>query len=288
VNRGVGLSVVIPVLNAGQDFERCLQALVSQTHPQEQYEVLVVDNGSTDDSIAIARRYPRITLILESECGPYAARNRGAVEARGDVIAFIDPDCIPNQDWLEQIATAMTEPATAVVLGRRSLPAGPVLALLEAYENAKDEFVLNSHIPTLYYGYTNNMAVRKKVFTDVGSFINRPRGADTIFVRRVVDAYSTHAVRYVPSVVVSHLEVSDLAVYYHKVFSYGRHRQLNNTITYAAALNTRQRLDVFRRAIHQHDLSAMQAATLLGVLAAGALAWQLGDAYSTFRRPFAR
>jgi len=93
------------------------------------------------------------------------------------VIAFTDPDCIPSEDWLQNIVAAMVEPTVWVVLGRRCLPPlSLALSMLEAYENAKDEYVLHSQIETLYYGYTNNMAVRKELLNELGPFLNRSRG----------------------------------------------------------------------------------------------------------------
>lgn len=289
MNRDPSLSVIVPVYNAGPFLDRCLSALLSQSYGRDNYEVILVDNGSTDDSVAIARRYSQVKLLMESERGAYAARNRGIAASRGDVIAFTDPDCIPGQDWLEKLVAAMTTPAVSVVLGRRSLgEVSPVLSLLEAYETAKDEYVLTSRIPTLYYGYTNNMAVRKNVLTTIGSFVIRPRGADTIFVRQVVDAYSVDAVRYTPDAVVTHLELTSLAVYYRKIFLYGRHRQSNNQITFAAALDTRQRMKIFRRAIRQRRLSRLRAAQLLGALFLGAMVWNVACTWGKLRQLFAK
>jgi len=231
MNGVVDISVVVPLFNEERYLAACLQSLLSQTYPKDRYEVIVVDNGSTDASYAIAEQYPQIKLLLEPERGSYVARNRGIAEANGAIIAFIDPDCLPSKDWLQNIAAAMGESVVRVDLGRRCLPShSRVLPLLEAYENAKDEYVFHSQIKTLYYGYTNNMVVRKESFTEFGPFLNIPRGADTIFVRQIADAHSGGVIRYCPNVVVTHLEISSVAAYYRKVFLYGRHRVLNNKI----------------------------------------------------------
>jgi glycosyltransferase involved in cell wall biosynthesis len=229
MNPVVDISVVVPIFNAEPYLENFIQSLLSQTYSKDSYEVIFVDNGSKDASRMIAEQYPQIKLVLEPERGPYAARNRGIAQASGAVIAFIDPDCLPSEDWLQNIADAMGEPVVQVVLGRRSLPPlPPMLSLLEAYENAKDEYVFHGQIKTLYYGYTNNMAVRKELFNELGPFLNIPRGADTIFVCQIAEAYSGGVIRYCPNVVVTHLEISSVVAYYRKVFLYGRHRVLNN------------------------------------------------------------
>lgn len=277
MNPVVDISVVVPVFNAEPYLEHFIQSLLSQTYSKDSYEVIVVDNGSKDASRTIVEQYPHIKLVLEPEKGAYAARNRGIAQASGAVIAFIDPDCLPREDWLQNIAAAFEEPAVRMVLGRRCLPPlSPVLSLVEAYENAKDEYVLQSQSKTLYYGYTNNMAVRKELFNELGPFLNIPRGADTIFVRRVTDTDSCNVIRYCSNVVVTHLEISSVAAYYRKVLLYGRHRVSSNKIIYGESLNTRQRLEIFQIAIRNRGFSKLEAAQLLFLLAGGAIMWYLG------------
>ncbi|MGD9850781.1 MAG: glycosyltransferase family 2 protein [Nitrospirales bacterium] len=286
MNSVVDISVVVPLLNEERYVGHCIESLLSQTYPKDRFEVIVIDNGSQDSSYAIVEQYPQIKLLVESEKGSYAARNRGITEASGSVIAFIDPDCMPDKDWLQNIASAMDEPDVLVLLGRRCLPSLlSSLSLLEAYENEKDEYVINGETETLYYGYTNNMAVRRKLFEDLGLFLKIPRGADTIFVRRVADTYSGGVVRYRSDVVVTHMEVNNVASYYRKAFLYGRHRVLNNTITYAQPLGIRQRLEILRRAILNRGLSMFEAARLLALLAGGGVMWHVGT-LSRFGLPF--
>src|SRR5207244_1921243 len=99
-------SVVIPVFNDRQRLERCLDALEQQTYPAERFEVIVVDNGSTQTLDDLATRY-RIQLGRESRPGAYAARNRGLAMAVGEVIAFTDSDCLPDRDWMERGVAAL-------------------------------------------------------------------------------------------------------------------------------------------------------------------------------------
>ena len=67
------ISVIVPVYNSGQYLERVLQALSEQDYPTDQYELIFVDNGSTDDSVAILKQQTNILLLSESERGSYAA-----------------------------------------------------------------------------------------------------------------------------------------------------------------------------------------------------------------------
>jgi glycosyltransferase involved in cell wall biosynthesis len=113
------ISVIIPVWNSGALLRRCLEALARQTLGPDCFEIIVVDNGSSDDSAAIANSFPGVVLLSEPRPGSYAARNRGLARARGDFIAFTDADCVPAPDWLEQaLAAARRHPGAGVLAGR--------------------------------------------------------------------------------------------------------------------------------------------------------------------------
>jgi glycosyltransferase involved in cell wall biosynthesis len=85
-------------------------------------EILVVDNGSTDDSPKIAASFSRVTLLQERRPGSYAARNTGLARASGKYVMFLDADCRPNRDWIRQaISAATAEPNLGVIAGRIEL-----------------------------------------------------------------------------------------------------------------------------------------------------------------------
>jgi glycosyltransferase involved in cell wall biosynthesis len=103
----VDFSVVVPVRNGEATLVGCLQALRTQTLPDEGYEVIVVDDGSTDASARIAE--PLVDLVIPRPgIGAAAARNAGWQAARGRWIAFTDADCVPSCGWLAALATALT------------------------------------------------------------------------------------------------------------------------------------------------------------------------------------
>jgi len=277
--RNVFVSIVIPVHNAEAYLRDAIDALVAQDYPSTHYEILIVDNRSTDRSVEIARRYPQVTMLTEPVAGSYAARNRGIAAARGDVIAFIDADCVPDVSWVRAIAEAMSEAGVDLVCGRRlSGGRSALLQLLMEYESTKDAFVLGCGVPELYYGYTCNMAVRRKVFDEVGRFRELSRGADTLFVRQLTERASSARIRYLATAAVRHLEVDRLVVYYRKVFLYGRHRRLNNGILRSRPLNTAQRFRIFRRTVTAGRVSLGRSMALFAALAVGARVWHAGAA----------
>ncbi|MFC3932047.1 glycosyltransferase [Streptococcus dentapri] len=97
------ISVIVPVYNVEDYLERCLDSLVSQTHTN--LEIIIVNDGTKDNSVAIAERYaqedPRIQIIHQDNAGLSQARNTGLKYATGDYVAFLDSD-----DWLEKDAYA--------------------------------------------------------------------------------------------------------------------------------------------------------------------------------------
>jgi glycosyltransferase involved in cell wall biosynthesis len=283
------VSVIVPMHNAERTLAACLDGLAAQDHPRADHEILLVDNGSTDASASIARRYPGVTLLTEPKRGAYAARNHGLRQARGEVIAFTDPDCVPDRSWIREIAAALSDPRLELLCGRR-LPArrSPVLASIVDYENTKDGFVLDGGDEELYYGYSSNMGVRKSLFDLLGPFLERPRGADTLFVRKVAQERSCAAIRYLPTAVVTHLELDGLSTYYKKVFLYGRHRRRNNAILRSRPLRFGERMAVFRATVRAGRYSLARSTALLGALGLGSLAWFLGSASGAVGRASAR
>ena len=109
------ISVIVPFYNEEGYLARCAQALLAQDYPKERYEVIMVDNNSSDGSAEIVRRYPGIKLLSEGLQGDFAARNRGLAAAKGNLLAFTDSNCAPEKDWLRGIAAAMLDPSLGSV-----------------------------------------------------------------------------------------------------------------------------------------------------------------------------
>jgi glycosyltransferase involved in cell wall biosynthesis len=100
------LSVVVPARNAEATLGRTLEAIATQRFDRD-WETIVVDDGSTDATVDIARSVPGVKLLRQQSLGPAVARNRGAEEARGDLLAFTDADCFPTAGWLAAGAAAL-------------------------------------------------------------------------------------------------------------------------------------------------------------------------------------
>jgi cellulose synthase/poly-beta-1,6-N-acetylglucosamine synthase-like glycosyltransferase len=119
VERGTNphvFSVIVPVYNAARTLGACLAALARQTVAPDDYEIIVVDDGSTDGSALIAARYA-VTLVRRPHSGAAAARNEGARRARGQILLFTDADCEPLADWLERMVAPFADTEVAGVKG---------------------------------------------------------------------------------------------------------------------------------------------------------------------------
>lgn len=116
------VAVVIPVWNGEAVLGRCLDALARQTLPRDAFQIIVVDNGSSDATKAIARGYRGVELLEERQPGSYVARNLGIARVKAPITAFTDADCEPAPDWLAQVLrAAAANPGFGVLAGKIEL-----------------------------------------------------------------------------------------------------------------------------------------------------------------------
>jgi len=162
------ISVVIPALNEEKYLPRCLRSLVCQS-TREPAEIIVVDGGSTDRTMQVAKEYAHKVLV-----GPArpvgAARNIGAKEAEGEVLAFIDADTIASEGWLEEIARTFDSKPEAVGVTGPTLPYEGTHLDKIAYHMATgwvQRFSLRLGRPHVA-GF--NCAYGRKAFWDAGGF----------------------------------------------------------------------------------------------------------------------
>jgi cellulose synthase/poly-beta-1,6-N-acetylglucosamine synthase-like glycosyltransferase len=110
------VSIIIPTFNGASRIGNCLDALVRQIAGRG-VEILVVNDGSTDRTAEVVQRYSGVRLVNQANAGPAAARNRGALEARGSIILFTDDDCVPTPDWLDAMIGPFEDPDVVGVRG---------------------------------------------------------------------------------------------------------------------------------------------------------------------------
>jgi cellulose synthase/poly-beta-1,6-N-acetylglucosamine synthase-like glycosyltransferase len=96
------ISVIVPARNAADTIASCLESLLAQTVPRDDYEVIVVDDGSTDETRRVVEQFD-VILVVQSHKGPAAARNRGVNASRGEALLFTDADCEPAPTWIAEM-----------------------------------------------------------------------------------------------------------------------------------------------------------------------------------------
>ncbi|SFM88697.1 glycosyltransferase [Marinobacter pelagius] len=172
------VSVIVPYFNAGMQVEGLLRALSRQSYPHELLEVILVDNGSTDDSRNIIESYLtsgtdiNFRLVEENELiGSYAARNKGIPLAHGQVLAFTDSDCTPESDWIMQGVTAVCSRKQSIIGGKVELQLvdqdKPTPA--ELFDLAYG-FQQQANVEEKGFSVTANLFAKREVFEVVGLF----------------------------------------------------------------------------------------------------------------------
>ena len=166
------VSVIIPVYNDSLRLARCLAALEKQSLGAERYEVIVIDNASSEDLSALREGFPAVRFDVEKKRGSFAARNKGLASAKGNVIAFTDSDCVPDRHWIENGLRALGESTRPAMLGGKV----EIFADQPSNPNFWERFDLTVAFPQEGYlleakfAVTANMFAHRQLFDEVGQF----------------------------------------------------------------------------------------------------------------------
>lgn len=206
------VSVIIPIYNGEADIPDLLRCLQAQTYPQDQVEYLLVDNGSTDRTLALLQAAPTMTLLAEPMIqSSYAARNQGIRAAQGEILGFTDADCRPEPDWLVNLVAPFENAKIGWVAGE--IQALPGDSLFERYADRQDTLSQKHTLAHKFlpYGQTANLAVRAEIFAQVGLF--RPylsTGGDADICWRILQE-TQYQNAFTPTAIVRHRHRSTLA-----------------------------------------------------------------------------
>jgi glycosyltransferase involved in cell wall biosynthesis len=214
------VSVVVCAYNADRTIDTCLAALETVRYPD--YEVIVVNDGSTDGTLEICRKYPYIRLICQENKGLSVARNVGLEAATGEIVAYTDADCDVDPDWITylvhgfritgQVAVGgpnLPPPEDALVPSAVAVsPGGPTHVLIDDLEA--------EHIAGC------NMAFKAEVLRELGGFDAQYRAAgdDVDICWRLQDA--GHSIGFSPSAQVWHFRRNTVKDYFNQQRGYGK------------------------------------------------------------------
>ena len=194
------VSVIVPVLNMPRAIRRCVEALLAQSYPRDRYEIIIVDNGSTDDTVRVIGEYPARLLVEQDTQSPYAARNLGLRHAKGEIIALTDADCTPMPDWIERGVEALDSGPADLIGGHVRFLFSPKRTAAEMYDSIANLEMKNS-ITLRGEAKTGNLFARRKVFDTIGDFPGQTRsGGDRFWTGRA--SRSGFKLLYNPDVVV--------------------------------------------------------------------------------------
>lgn len=259
-------SVIIPAYNAGRTIGKCLEALLDQSVTASSYEIIVVDDGSTDNTAKIVQRYESVCLLSQPRQGPAAARNLGVGQAGGEIFLFTDADCAPARTWIEETVKPFENPEIVGVKGAyqtRQKELIPRFVQIE-YENKYDKMKKDRYID---FVDTYSAGYRRAVFEDCGGFdpvFSIAAGEDIEFSHRLAER--GYKMVFAPRAIVYHQHPDSLSKYLRRKFNVGFWR----VVRYQ-----RYPRKIIRDS-HTPQTLKMQVglAVLLGMVTLGTIVWQ--------------
>ena len=213
------ISVIVCTYNGTATLRSCLESL--QRLRYASFEVLLIDDGSTEDIASIAAAFPRVRYLRQEHAGLSAARNLGIREACGEILAYTDDDCLADEDWLLHIAAGFDDPQW-VACGGPNIPPVPrnqAEAIVAAAPGAPAHVMLNDseaeHLPGC------NLAIRKAVLEAIGGFREtyRTAGDDVDVCWRLREAGGR--LRFMPGAMVWHHRRRSFSAYLRQQRGYG-------------------------------------------------------------------
>lgn len=180
------VSIIVPVKNEERRLPRLLEALQSLDYPRDRYEIIVADNGSSDETPVIAERREGVVVCKEPRGGSYAARNAGIRASRGEILAFTDGDCTPRPEWL-RCGVARLQEGSDLVAGAINF----VVSKDRIDHRFDKKFFLQQDrwVKEKGTGATANLLVKRAVVDAVGGFSEKlTSGGDFAFCRAAKEA----------------------------------------------------------------------------------------------------
>jgi len=162
------VSIVICTYNRKNLLRMCLNSIYAQDYPESNFEVIVVDGGSTDGTKELCKEFPKIRFITESRFGLAYARNLGAELARGSIVAYTDDDCIVDRHWLRNLVSGFRFSKSTAGVGGPVYPLHPETIpkkiLVEPALGLSDE---GENIKLVQGIITSNSAFKREIFSAI-------------------------------------------------------------------------------------------------------------------------
>ena len=216
-------SIIIPVCGAEKTIFHTLRALERQS--RNDFEVIIVDDGNTDMSMKVVAQFSEqsnlpIKIIHQENSGPAKARNTGAEQAEGEAIIFLDSDCIPSENWVEEMTRLLNHGVSGCYCGNKARNSESIAARYVDYEmNRRHERMLGKDIDAIS---TYSASFLKRVFIECGGFDGQYRQASSEdFDLTFNIANKGYKMRFVDSTFVYQYHPSSWLEYLRKQFKRG-------------------------------------------------------------------
>jgi len=211
--------VVVAAFNAEATIRDCVDSVLSQNYPSDRFELVVVDNASRDRTADVLHAYDtKLRVLHERTRGAAAARNAGVAAARGELVAFVDADCVAHKDWLRNIVRPFAEGGDWIVGGRIAArePGNPIERFGDRiHDNSKS---IAARPP---YVITMNCCLSLDVLRTLGGFDERfLRSQDVDLSYRAVQA--GYRFVYRDDAIVYHRHPETLWALFRKGFQHGK------------------------------------------------------------------
>lgn len=215
-------SVVIPVLNAASTIGDTLTGLAAQAGiAPDDWELIVVDGGSTDGTREIVSKHPGIVLLTEARRGPGVARDTGLRHAKGEIVCHLDADAMPTRKWIASLLASFSD-QSVVLVGGKSLSLPPKTAP-QRYMASSGRIDAVEYVtrPVFPFVPSRNMAVRRSAALEIGGWTAECiTGEDVDFCHRLLKAFHSKIV-YQPAAILFHHNRETTAELAQQAWSYG-------------------------------------------------------------------
>jgi O-antigen biosynthesis protein len=220
------MSIVIATCNRVRLLEECLASIEKIRYPRDLVEVIVVNDGSTDNTANFLRQFCdkselRLICLSQANQGPAAARNSGVRRASGSLIAFTDDDCTVDVNWLYALNHSIADASVGGVGGIISTRSKGIVSDYMSSHNIVASDIQGTRVPPFIV--TANACYRKEVLTAVGGFddhITHPGGEDPDLSWRV--SASGYALKLAPTAIVNHHHKTNLLAFCRSFYHYGK------------------------------------------------------------------
>jgi glycosyltransferase involved in cell wall biosynthesis len=223
-------SILIPTYNGAKRIGNCLDALLPQIAANKargrEVEIVVIDDGSKDDTAAVVSRYAGVRLISQANAGPASARNRGAREARGRILLFTDDDCVPMPEWLDAMLACFDD---STVVGAKGIYRTHQKSLAARFVQIEyeDKYRLMANAPSIDFIDTYSAGFIRDRFQEM-------EGYDTSFPVACAEdielSYRMSARRwkmiFAPKAIVYHTHPATFSSYFKKKYKFAFWRML--------------------------------------------------------------